>query len=81
MFAAFCIGLIWIFVKGLELWWPAYVLYGFSAYSLTALCIKLPGAVRREKVWMASHPKLERLLKRYVKLFMCKFRAFRKIIS
>ena len=63
MFAAFGAGLIWVFVNGLELWWPAYVLYGFSAYSLTDLCVKLPGAVRREKAWMANHPKLEGLLK------------------
>lgn len=56
-------GLIWVFVKGLEMWWPSYVLYGLSAYCLVALCIKLPGAVRREKAWMKKHPKLESILK------------------
>lgn len=62
MMTAFGAGLIWVFVNGLEAWWPAYVLYGFSAYSLTALCIKLPGAVRREKNWMENHPKVAGLL-------------------
>ena len=63
LFVAFGAGLIWVFVNGLEMWWPSYLLYGLSAYSLTALCIKLPGAVRMEKDWMRRHPKVEGLLK------------------
>lgn len=63
MFAAFGIGLIWVFVNGLEIWWPSYILYGLSAYSMTALCIKLPDAVRKERNWMTNHPKVEELLK------------------
>jgi hypothetical protein len=63
LFTACCGGLIWVFVNGLELWWPAYVLYGLSAYCLTALCIKLPNAVRMEKLWLKNHPKVEGLLK------------------
>lgn len=63
LFAACCTGLIWVFVNGLELWWPAYILYGLSWYSLTALCIKFPGAVRRSKDWLKNHPKVEGLLK------------------
>ena len=63
LFAACCTGLVWVFMNGLELWWPAYILYGLSAYSLTALCIKLPGAVRMEKDWLKNHPKAEGLLK------------------
>ena len=63
LFAACCAGLIWVFMNGLELWWPSYILYGLSAYSLTALCIQLPGAVRREKTWLKNHPKVEGLLK------------------
>lgn len=63
MFAAFGAGLIGIFMNGLELWWPAYILYGLSAYSLTALCIKLPSAVRMEKNWLKNHPKVEELIK------------------
>ena len=47
MFAAFGTGLIWVFANGLEMWWPSYVLYAFSAYSLAALSLKLPDAVRR----------------------------------
>ena len=62
MMTAFGAGLIWIFAKGLELWWPAYVLYGLSAYSLCALCIKLPGAVRSSRNWLEKHPKVKELL-------------------
>ena len=63
LFAACSAGLLWVFVSGLELWWPSYILYALSAYSLTALCIKLPGAVRKGQNWIASHPKIESLLK------------------
>ena len=63
LFAACCTGLVWVFMNGLELWWPSYILYGLSAYSLTALCIKLPGAIRRGQNWLKNHPKVEGLLK------------------
>ena len=63
LFAASGAGLIWVFVNGLELWWPSYILYVVSAYSLTALCMQLPGAVRREKTWMQEHPTVAGLLK------------------
>ena len=63
LFAACCVGLIFVFTKGLDLWWPAYFLYALSAYALTALCIKLPGAVRMEKKWLKNHPKVDGLLK------------------
>lgn len=63
LLAAFGAGLIWVFLNGLELWWPSYFLYGFSAYSLTALCVKLPGALRKERNWVHSHPKVEGILK------------------
>lgn len=59
LFAACGIGLIFVFVKGLDMWWPSYVLYGLSAYSLTALCVRLPGALRKEWHWMKDHPKVE----------------------
>lgn len=36
LFVGCCAGLLWVFGRGLELWWPAYVLYAVSAYSLTA---------------------------------------------
>ena len=61
-FAAFGTGLILVFVNGLEMWWPSYVLYAFSAYSLAAICLKLPGAVRQEKNWMENHPRVKKLL-------------------
>lgn len=63
IFAICCAGLVWIFLNGLEMWWPAYILYGLSAYILTALCIRLPGALRRAKNWLANHPGIESLLK------------------
>lgn len=63
LFAACCGGLVWVFVKGKEMWWPSYFLYGLSTYSLTAICVRLPGAVRREKSWMADHPRLAGILK------------------
>ena len=53
-FGAFGVGLIWVFVNGLEMWWPSYILYVLSAYSLTALCVKLPGAVRMEKLCVVA---------------------------
>jgi len=56
-------GLIWIFLKGLETWWPSYLLYALSAYFLTALCLHLPAAVRKEKNWLKKHPKVEGILK------------------
>ena len=56
-------GLIWVFVNGLEMWWPSYILYGLSAYSLTALCVKLPAAIRKTRDWMKNHPSVEGLLK------------------
>ena len=63
MLAAFGAGLIWVFVNGFELWWPSYILYVLSAYSLTALCVKLPDAVRMEKDWLKNHPRVDGLLK------------------
>ena len=63
LFAACCGGLVWVFVNGLELWWPAYFLYGLSAYSLTALCVQLPTAIRREHSWLNDHPRVESFLK------------------
>ena len=63
LFAGCCAGLIRVFSRGLELWWPAYILYGLSAYSLTNLCIQLPAAVRMERKWLQRHPKVAGLLK------------------
>ena len=63
LFAACCAELVWVFVKGLELWWPSYILYCLSAYSLTALCIKLPAAIREGRSWMVNHPKVAGVLK------------------
>ena len=58
-----CTGLVLVFMNGQELWWPAYILYVLSAYSLTALCIKLPAAVRMEGIWRQQHPEVDAFLK------------------
>ena len=63
LFAACCAGLVLVFAKGLDMWWPSYILYGLSGYSLLALCIKLPAAVRMEQNWLKNHPGVERVLK------------------
>ncbi len=63
LLAACCTGLVWVFVNGMEQWWPAYFLYVLSAYALTALCIKLPGAIRAERNWLQNHPRVESILK------------------
>ena len=63
VFAGCCIGLVWVFINGLELWWPSYILYGLSAYSLTALCVQIPAAVRMEGIWRHQHPKVDAFLK------------------
>lgn len=63
VFAVCCAGLIWVFVKGLEMWWPSYILYALSACSLTALCIRIPAAVRKAQIWIKDHPGVEKLLK------------------
>ena len=56
-------GLVWVFVRGLENAVPAYFLYALSAYTLTALCVRLPGAIRGTRDWLRRHPKLAALLK------------------
>ena len=47
-------GLVWIFTAGLENSPVAYCLYPLSAYCLTALCVRLPGAARGGKIWIAA---------------------------
>ncbi len=62
--SAVCVvGLVWVFANGREAWVPAYFLYGLSAYCLTALCVKLPAALRGGKHWLSRHPKIAELLK------------------
>ena len=56
-------GLILVFVRGLEQTVPAYILYAVSAYTLTGLCIRFPGAFRAGKAWLGRHPKIAGLLK------------------
>ena len=51
-------GLIGVFAKGMETQLTAYFLYPLSAYSMTALCVKLPVAIRGAKAWLSRHPKL-----------------------
>lgn len=56
-------GLVWVFLNGLDQWVPAYFLYALSAYSVTALCVQLPSALRDGRQWISRHPKLETYLK------------------
>ena len=63
LFAGCCAGLVCVFLHGLEMWWPSYVLYTLAAYSLTALCIKLPSILKMEREWLGNHPKLANVLK------------------
>lgn len=57
------IALIWLFLNGLENWFPAYGVYALSAYTLTAVCVKLPESIKAAKLWMDRHPKLVAALK------------------
>ena len=57
------VALVWVFVNGLENWWPAYALYALSAYTLTAICVKLPYMIKTAKQWMQNHPKVVAVLK------------------
>ena len=63
LFLLCCAGLVWVFVHGLELWWPSCVLYALSAYLLSSLCVKFPGLIRKERSWMQRHPRVDALLK------------------
>ena len=63
LFAACCAGLVWVFLNGQELWWPSYILYALSAYSLTGLCIHIPAVIRKVGSWRRQHPKVDGFLK------------------
>lgn len=56
------VGLVWVFTAGLEYSPIGYCLYPLSAYCLTALCVRLPGAARDGKRWIADHPRLASVL-------------------
>ena len=56
-------ALIWVFARGLEQQFWAYGLYALSAYSLAALCVRLPEAIRVETTWRKKHPKIDAALK------------------
>jgi len=62
-FAACCVGLIWVFLSGSETAVPAYFLYAASAYSLSAVCVRLIGIRSRTQLWMEAHPKLTAAMK------------------
>ena len=55
-------GLIWVFVNDRMEWVPAYFLYAFSAYTLTAVGVKFPAMLRAGKGWFSRHPKLTEFL-------------------
>lgn len=62
-FIVCCAALCWVFLNGLETWFPVYFLYALSAYMLTSLCVKLPGIIRYAKHWIERHPRLSAALK------------------
>ena len=70
--AACAAGLAWVFAADKTQWIPAYLLYALSAYALTALCVKLPAALRDAKAWLSRHPRLARLLADHTFLFALK---------
>lgn len=72
LLAACCAGLIWVFLNGLEEYWYSYILYVLSAYSLTALCIRLPAAIRAGQNWGKKHPGVEKFLKNEDLIFSLK---------
>lgn len=63
LFLSFGAALIWVFAKGREQWWPAYLLDAAAAYSLTAVCVKLPGTIRWFGSLEENHPKAAALLR------------------
>lgn len=60
--AACAVALVLVFSRGLEQWTPSYFVFALSAYSMAALCIKLPSALRDGRQWLAQHPKVTSLL-------------------
>ena len=63
LFLASMSALVWVFVRHRETWFLSYFVYALSAYSLTALCVRFPSAIREIKAWLANHPKLASALK------------------
>lgn len=72
MSAACALGLIWVFANGLEAWVSAYFLYALSFYCLTALCVKLPAAVRCIKGWLSRHPEAASMIQNSERKFVRK---------
>ena len=46
MFNISVVGLIYVFIKGLETHWFAYMLYIFSFYTLITVCVRVPRIVK-----------------------------------
>lgn len=63
LFLACMACLVWVFLRHLEQWWPAYFLYALSAYFLAALCIQIPAAVRAGRGWVSNHPNVDFFLR------------------
>ena len=63
LFILCCAALVWVFLNGMEFQFWAYGLYALSAYTLAALCVRLPAAIREEGSWRKRHPKVDAFLK------------------
>lgn len=55
-------GLMWVFANDRVEWIPAYFLYTLSAYTLIAVCAKLPALLRSGNRWFSRHPRLTAFL-------------------
>lgn len=62
-FLGCCAVLVWIFARGMDQTVPAYAVYAASAYSLCALCVRLPGVRGRQEQWLTAHPKAAGILR------------------
>ena len=74
LFLACMAGLVWVFLNRMEQSLSAYILYPFCAYFLTALCIRIPAAVRAGRGWVDSHPKVDSVLRNRELKFSMKLR-------
>lgn len=68
-------GLVWLFLKSLEQTVPACLLYALSAYTLIALCVKIPEGFREGKNWLNRHPGVTAALRNRERNFMARLYA------
>lgn len=57
------VGLVWVFLRGMDQHPVAYFVYCLSFYALVTLTVLIPGLVQRVKAFIHATPKLEQALK------------------